>query len=398
MHVAFISMRYPRHESEFVRIYERKLVKFLKEHVELSMFSWSLNFRERPYEMDGFSIEMIPVIDYGRIQRLYDNKFGFGAAVLDTVNDILKIWGTTVKIHRLNRKKKVDIILAASFSQSAVYPALIAKLKNIPLVTQSFGFDVSVVDSIGYGQRKKFNRQRWQSTLALKFACAIAPNSRGLAEDTVLAGYMDKVRVIYHGVDTGEYDPAKYRTAPAKGAKGRRMLRVLNVGGLRPVKGWRYILDVAEKLKDLDIEFVLIGGDDELGEFNRLVGKKRLKNIRYLGKVGHNELFEHYCRADIFFMPSLSEGLPNAMLEAAAMELALIGSGKGGIRDIIVDGRNGYYVPEPDSEIFAEKILELYNNPELLKRMQKHARVHMKKKFKWETNVKELVKLFNDLR
>ena len=396
MHVAFISMRYPRNDKEFVRIYERKLVKYLKEHADISIISWSLHYKEQPYEMDEFKIDMIPVIDYARIQRLYDNKFGFGASFLDAINDMLKVWGTTVKIHRLHRKKPVDIILAASFSVSAFYPALIAKLKGIPLVTQSFGFDVSVVDSIGYGQRSKLNRQRMLSTMALKFACAVAPNSKGLAEDTVLAEHMDKVRVVYHGVDTKEYNRKNFEAAAGKPGK-KSKLTVLNVGGLRPVKGWRHIFDAAKKLKDKKIEFIIIGGDDELDEFNKLIESSGLSNIKYLGKVSHKELHKHYYNADVFFMPSLSEGLPNAMLEAASMELALLGSGKGGIRDIIVDGKNGYYVREPDSGFFTEKILHLYNNPDLLKSMKKHARKHMKDKFKWETNVENLVKLFEEL-
>jgi glycosyltransferase involved in cell wall biosynthesis len=397
MHVAFISMRYPRNDKEFVRIYERKLVRYLKEHADLSILSWSLHRKEQPFEMDGFKIDMIPVIDYSRIQRLYDNKFGFGASFLDAINDMLKVWGTTYKIHKLHRKKPVDVILAASFSVSAFYPALISKLKRIPLVTQSFGFDVSVVDSIGYGQRSRLNRQRMLSSMALKAACAIAPNSKGLAEDTVLAEHMDKVKVVYHGVDTKEYNRNNLKPQASKSGTKKRKLTVLNVGGLRPVKGWRHIFDAAEKLKSYDIEFIIIGGDDELDEFNKLVKTAHLENIRYLGKVSHKELFEHYYNADVFFMPSLSEGLPNAMLEAAAMELALLGSGKGGIRDIIVNGKNGYFIREPDPEKFAEKILHLYNNPVLLGKMKKNARKHMKDKFKWETNVKELVNLFEEL-
>jgi glycosyltransferase involved in cell wall biosynthesis len=109
-------------------------------------------------------------------------------------------------------------------------------------------------------------------------------------------------------------------------------------------------------------------------------------------------LKEHYYNADIFFMPSLSEGLPNSMLEAAAMELALIGSGEGGARDIIVDGKNGYYVKDPEAELFAKKVLYLYEHPKLLKEMKKNARVHMRENFQWDSIADDFVKVLEEYK
>lgn len=398
MHIAFISMRYPRKESEYLRIFERKLVNYLKNVTDVSVLSWALSCDEKAYDLDGVRVDIIPCLDYTRIQRLYDKNAGFGAAVLDLVNDLFKIMNTVSRVHRLHKRKKIDVIISASFSMSAFYAILAAKLKRIPLVTQSFGYDVSVVPSIDYGARLKFNKEKLTSDLALKYSDLILPNSRGLAEDTVLKNYRKKVSVVYHGVDPDDYDRRTIGSRLKKQDRSKKRFMVLHVGGLQKVKGWSYIVDTADRLKEHDIEFILVGGrDDELGHYNKKVKKLGLKNIKYLGAVSHEDMMKYYYQADVFFLPSLSEGLPNSMLEAAAMELALIGSGEGGTRDIIDEGKNGYYIRDPDAGYFSEKILYLYNNPEILKKMKAYSRKVALKRFNWDDIVKNLVKVLKGL-
>jgi glycosyltransferase involved in cell wall biosynthesis len=387
MHIAFISMRYPRNEKEWIRIYERTLVRYLKKIVDITIFSWALFYKEHPYKIDNTRVKLIPIMNYEKIQKLYDNNFGPGAALLDMINDFLKIIGTTRAVHRLHKQKRVDLILAASYSMSAFYPLFISKLKRIPLATQAFGYDVDVVSEIGYGLRLKRSKQRIMSNIALKYSDGLLPNSRGLAEDTVLASYPDKVWPIHHGVD---FD--KYKAAGKK--KGGKRLKVLNVGGLIKVKGWNYIVETANLLKKYDIEFIITGRASDLSEYNARVKELGLKNVRFYESPSHEELMEHFSNSDIFFLPSLSEGLPNSMLEAASMELALIGSGKGGTRDIIRDGKNGYYVKSSEPEEFAEKILYLYNNPEKLRQMKKESREIVMKNFNWVNIVKDMKKVF----
>lgn len=397
MHVAFISMRYPRNDSDFNRIFERRLVRHLKKSIDLSIFSWSITYKEPSYKIDNMQIEIIPNISPVRINSMYKARLGPGAFLLDLINDFLKILRTVTKLHRLNKKKKVDVILAASFSVSAFYSLFPGKLKKIPVVTQCFGYDVNVVPEIGYGLRVKNDKNKIMSDIVLKKVDMLLPNSEGLVNDSVLAKYRDRARVIYHGVDTNEFSSKSVLNSNTAPVKTKNNLLVLNVGGLRAVKGWKYIVETASRLKKYDIEFVIVGGDDEFEKFEMMVKKLGLKNIRYEGKPSHDKLKRYYHDADVFFLPSLSEGFPNAMLEAGSMECALLGSGKGGTREIILEGKNGYYIRDPDPDVFAEKILYLNNNRKLLKDMKKQSRIYIKNNFTWEKMAEEMAKFFNEL-
>jgi glycosyltransferase involved in cell wall biosynthesis len=235
------------------------------------------------------------------------------------------------------------------------------------------------------------------SNMALKHSDLLMPNSQGLAEDTVLDKYREKVVVIHHGVDLDQYSLDSKKSGGRGRKESERELMVLNVGGLIKVKGWKYVVETAEKLKKYHIKFIIIGRNSDLKEYNKRISELKLDNIEFFDSPSHEILKKYYRNADIFFLPSLSEGLPNSMLEASAMENALIGSGKGGTRDIIVEGENGYYIREPSAEAFAEKILFLYKHPKELAKMKRRSRKLVGKQFSWEDNTKRMVAAFQKL-
>jgi glycosyltransferase involved in cell wall biosynthesis len=74
-------------------------------------------------------------------------------------------------------------------------------------------------------------------------------------------------------------------------------------------------------------------------------------------------------RADIFCLPSYREGVPNALLEAAACGLSIVTTDVPGCRDVVTNGVNGWLVPVRNAEALANALETLITNPELRRRM-----------------------------
>lgn len=148
---------------------------------------------------------------------------------------------------------------------------------------------------------------------------------------------------------------------------------------------------IAPLLKYYNWKFIILGDGDERSRIQEFINEQNISNVKLLGSVSN--VNEYLVKSKITVLYSLFEGLPTSLLEAGFCENALVASNsKGGVKDIIKNGGNGYIV-EDDNELF-KKIQNLILDEKLLKNMQKN-NVFLKDKFsnesilrKWETILK----------
>jgi len=109
---------------------------------------------------------------------------------------------------------------------------------------------------------------------------------------------------------------------------------------------------------------LLISGDGPLrAEYEQLVSTLRLDNqVTFLGH--RNDVFSFYSQADIFVLPSRTEGLPMALLEAMSLGIPVVASNVGGIPDVVSDGLSGKLVPPEMPEALAAAFHHLLDNYE----------------------------------
>jgi len=81
--------------------------------------------------------------------------------------------------------------------------------------------------------------------------------------------------------------------------------------------------------------------------------------------------------ADIFVLPSRWEGLSRALMEAMAAGIPVIATQVDGIKNLVTDGVNGLLIPAEDSEKLENSILQLIENPEMMKRLAAAAQTHV---------------------
>jgi glycosyltransferase involved in cell wall biosynthesis len=152
------------------------------------------------------------------------------------------------------------------------------------------------------------------------------------------------------------------------------------VAKLRIEKGIEYLLEsVPAVITACPRTIFIIVGDGPLR--GQLEGRARQLNIdRNVLFVGYREDVSQILSAfDIKVLPSLTEGLSLAILEAMAMGKPIIATQVGGTGEVLKDGQTGLLIPPKDSPALAEKIIYLLENPDIARRLGMRAQEESKK-------------------
>ncbi len=120
--------------------------------------------------------------------------------------------------------------------------------------------------------------------------------------------------------------------------------------------------------------------------------------IDWRGFVSYSKVPEALSLIDIFVYPSWHEGFGRSIMEALAMEKAVVATRVGGIPDLIKDGENGFLISPHNPEELARKIKELAENEELREKFGKAGREWVNKNFEWNDGIKKFANLFLELK
>lgn len=247
-------------------------------------------------------------------------------------------------------------------------------------------------------------RRRWLNRLAASRADAIVAVSHEAAERlhhewSIAAG---KICVIPNGVDSECYRPAE---SDQHKKNLRRKLRldegivpVICVANLLPIKGLDVLLAAWRKvcLADRSAQLLIVG-EGTLGESLRAQAEQ-LRCASRVCFLGRREDVPNLLRAaEIFVLPSRSEGSSNALLEAMATGLPIVATDVGGNRELIRSNRTGWLVPPDDPTRMAEAILNTLFNPSARQRVGAAARAEVLGLFSLQQWIERYRRLYRTL-
>ncbi|MFQ5901639.1 MAG: glycosyltransferase family 4 protein, partial [Thermodesulfobacteriota bacterium] len=195
----------------------------------------------------------------------------------------------------------------------------------------------------------------------------------------------EKIRVNYCGVDLRRFNPGI--------RKKKAFTYIVSVTWMRPEKGIKYLLEACRILREKGLNFrcTIAGGGNDIDDIKRVVASLDLAEMINLpGSLLPKEVMELYSKADIFVLPSLSEGIPVVIMEAMAMQLPVIATRITGIPEIVEDRVNGFLVEPESPELLAEKIESLIHNPSLREEMGRKGRAVIEERFNLDKNVRVL--------
>jgi glycosyltransferase involved in cell wall biosynthesis len=116
--------------------------------------------------------------------------------------------------------------------------------------------------------------------------------------------------------------------------------------------------------------------------------------VRFVGFVANHDLPQHYRRAQLACLPSLTETFGMPLVEAMACGIPTVASAAGGIPEIVEHGITGALVPVFDVDALAHAITSLMSDPEKRRRMGDAARERAKALFSWEAVASALVEIY----
>lgn len=149
------------------------------------------------------------------------------------------------------------------------------------------------------------------------------------------------------------------------------VVRILFVGFIRPEKGIEYLLDAVSLLKaDVPWELEIVGPREFPDYCEKLEGIAAARGIRerirWEGYVPNGKpLFDRMRAADVFVLPTLSEGTPHVLVEARANGLPCISTTAGGVPSTVTDGYDALLVPPKDARALARAIERVVGDAEL---------------------------------
>jgi glycosyltransferase involved in cell wall biosynthesis len=212
----------------------------------------------------------------------------------------------------------------------------------------------------------------------------------------------DRSVVIHPAVDTDFFRPRPPSAASGPG------LALVSVGQLRWLKGYEYVLLAVAELARADVPVVLdlVGGDlppDSVREHERerilttITDLGLEEKVRLHGEIGPAAVRDRMQAADVFLHLSLTEGLPNVILEAMACGLPVVATDVGGTREAVRDGTEGILLPPRDPIAAAAALDRLWRNAGLRARMGAAGRARVEADFSLESETTGFLDLYEDI-
>lgn len=227
----------------------------------------------------------------------------------------------------------------------------------------------------------------------------LASASRGLVLCESLADIFgptlpgNRLALMSNGIEIARFTPPdrSARTYPP---------RIAYLANLFEAKGAHVLLQalpaIIAAVPDLVVTFAGGWRSSEYRErCMRMVQENGLQaHVEFVGELDEVRKQALLAASDIaVFVPVKSEGLPWSVLEAMAMELPVVGTPQGAMREVIVDEKTGYLVPPKDATALAERVIALARDPELRRRLGRAGRIRVEASYNSEGTHRQLVEI-----
>lgn len=305
---------------------------------------------------------------------------------IDSPSGMLRI----AKLARFFRQQKIEILHAHDLWSNIVGMAA-AMLARTP-VTITSQRDLSHDAWYGTYRRRVLRFFQRRSSIVLTNAKAIRD---GLIEQDHLPP--EKVCVVYNGVDLDRFNVSPDRARILPGTEGNKLI-VLVGNMITDVKGHPVLISAAAEVVKAHpkTQFVLVGEGTKRADFEQQAKDLGLQaNFLFLGRRSDVPAILACC--DIAVLPSLAEGLPNAVLEYLAAGLPVVATALGGNLEIIQDGTTGLLVPPQDPQALAAALNNLLSDEGLASGIGKAGHDYVKQNFSFERLVRDVDQLYSKL-
>jgi glycosyltransferase involved in cell wall biosynthesis len=333
---------------------------------------------------------VLTFIEHGAPNQLFDRcqQEGVSVKTISTQNPFSPL--SIFKLRRSLQTIRPDVICSHGY-KPAILSLFAGFALKIPLVMFSRG-------NTGENTKVRFfeNLER----LAFRYAEVVVAVSNGHAKHLREVGIAkERIRVIQNAIDTSKMNDH------VKRAKIKRMemgfspedLVIATAGRLSPEKAQEDLIMAYSRIQPQfpHLQLLLLGDGSLRQRLEDVVYEKGVQNVHFLGF--RRDIDEIMATVDVFVLPSLTEGLPNVILEAFACKKSVVATSVGGVPELIDHGINGLLVQPARPDLLADSIAKCISSTEMMHEMGEAGYRKIKSEFSFEAQASMLEKLYHEV-
>ena len=290
--------------------------------------------------------------------------------------------------------KDIAIIDAHSSVLNGLAAMLLKIKRKVPFVYEIRAFWEDAAVDLGKTNEHSV-RYFWTraiETFVVKRADKITVICNGLKEDLVKRGVEEKkIYVIQNGVDVDKFVPRQ---------KDIQLIERYNLGNVQVVgfigtffkfEGLPLLINAMEIFikSNKQIKLLLVGGGMDEDNVKIMIKNKGLENhVILTGRVDHKDINKYYSIIDVMVYPRISKRItelvtPLKPLEAMALGKCVVASDVGGLKELILNKKNGILFKTGDVDDLVNICLKVLEDDGLRDTLQKNALEYVKKERRW---------------
>ena len=383
MRLLFLSNVHPNPLNPQKGTFNGALVRALGKQHDVQVvcpISWIDKLRAR-----GGRLPNRPVLLQPTVTASYPT-FWYPPKVLRSYYDRFLEWSIQRHLLRGTQSERPDAIVSYWAHPDGTVAVRLARRLGVPAITMVGGSDILL---LGRGGQR---RRAIQKTLLQ--SDAVIGVSDDIAHQVVGYGVPEeRVHVVRRGIDRDLFHPGDKSTARAKLGLPQNAHILVGVGRLVPVKDWPNLIEACALLNSggTPIHCYLLGDGELRGPLEQQIARHGLQDrIVLQGSQSQTALADWYRAADLVVLSSVSEGIPNVLLEAISSGAPFVATRVGGIPEI-ADSALHRLVPVGQPAAMAAAIRERLE----LGPVNSLPRFHPPS---WEDSADEIVAIINQCR
>jgi glycosyltransferase involved in cell wall biosynthesis len=290
---------------------------------------------------------------------------------------------------RLHAQAPFDLVDAQFFYPDGPAAARIADALGLPFAIKARGADISYWGERAYARRKMRR--------AADEAAGVLAVSRALAADMAALGLPhEKIAIHYTGLDRDLFRPLDRAESRRRLAQHLGIILpagvplLATIGALIPRKGQEHVIRALPHLPEARL--LLVGTGEDRAKLAALAASCQVaKRVHFLGSLDHTLLPVVLSASDAMVLPSASEGLANAWVEALACGCPLVITDAGGARELVSSEAAGRIVARHPQAI-ADAVAALLADPP-----ERSAVAATAERFSWQAHAATLAEYYDRL-
>ena len=173
------------------------------------------------------------------------------------------------------------------------------------------------------------------------------------------------------------------------GKPSTRENRICFIGRIEREKNIEVLVDAMTHLKSNGVRLSIVGAGSEIGDIVSRISSRGLSDsVELLGWMSKMDLSKVLRESRIMVFPSVTEGLPNSVIESMACGTPVLCRRVGCLSEIIVDGNNGFFIEDDDPLVLSRQILDILNL-DSLDCVSDRCTQYVRETFSWENQMKK---------